>query len=60
MKSKSIIISIVEQRCPRCQSEELFVKPPYHFKGFAGMHDHCPNCEQSLDPEPGFSLGPCM
>ena len=57
MKTRSIANSIVGQQCPRCRSASIFVTGPYDLRRFAKMHPRCPNCGQSLDPEPGFFTG---
>ena len=57
MKSKSIVNSIAQQKCPRCRTERVFVTGAYNLRSFAKMHARCPNCGQSLDPEPGFFTG---
>ena len=56
MKSKSVIHSVFQQQCPSCRSEKMFCKPAYS-KGFNEMHEKCPNCGQTLEPEPGFYTG---
>ncbi|MEM9340984.1 MAG: DUF983 domain-containing protein [Bacteroidota bacterium] len=56
MKNKSLIISIVNQQCPGCRSEKMFIGPAYS-KKFNKMHKKCPRCSQTLEPEPGFYTG---
>ncbi|MFC5193258.1 DUF983 domain-containing protein [Algoriphagus aquatilis] len=50
--------SIFTFQCPRCRKGNLFqegnlLRPGSLFK----MHSHCPHCQQSLEPEPGFYFG---
>ena len=50
--------SIFTFQCPRCRKGDLFqsgslVQPASLFK----MHSHCPHCQQSFEPEPGFYFG---
>ena len=56
MKNKTLIQSIVSQRCPSCRTEKLFSEPTCS-KGFHKMHNRCPNCQQEFEPEPGFYTG---
>ena len=56
MKNKTIIHSILHQHCPSCRSENMFLKPTYS-RGFNKMNVRCPNCGQTLAPEPGFYTG---
>lgn len=37
-------------RCPRCRKGQLF-------NGLLSMHQSCPRCGLTLEPEPGFYLG---
>lgn len=44
--------------CPKCRKEKLFEDPnPYHFSKIFDMPDHCPNCGQKFNLEPGFYYG---
>ena len=48
-------------RCPRCRRGPMFKDPnPYRnlsLKHIFEMHDHCPECGQKYDLEPGFWYG---
>ena len=48
-------------RCPRCRRGPMFKDPnPYRklgLKNIFEMHDHCPECGQKYDLEPGFWYG---
>ncbi len=48
--------SVLANTCPRCRRGSLFVKP-YTLKSAYKMHDRCPNCGQTYEPEPGFYFG---
>lgn len=57
MSSNSLMISIVEQRCPSCRKGKMFVGNPYNLKTFNKMHHKCSNCGSSFELEPGFYMG---
>lgn len=43
-------------KCPRCEKGNVF-KSPMLSAHFAAMHDECPNCKATFQPEPGFYFG---
>lgn len=53
--------SQVTMRCPRCRRGPMFKDPnPYRklsLKHIFEMHEHCPECGQKYDLEPGFWYG---
>ena len=53
--------SQLTMRCPRCRRGPMFKDPnPYRklsLKHVFEMHDHCPECGQKYDLEPGFWYG---
>lgn len=53
----SKLYSILHGVCPRCQQEKIFKNPTFKSIYFTEMHDHCPNCGQSFEPEPDFYQG---
>lgn len=58
MKKSSFIISVVENKCPRCRKGKLFKNDhPYVLKHVLDMHDHCPACGQRTELEIGFWYG---
>ena len=57
MSSKSLIVSIAKQKCPKCREGNMFKEHPYNLNAFDKMHKSCPNCGTSLDLEPGFYMG---
>ncbi len=58
MNKKSKLYSIVHETCPRCHEGKVFKsKSAYQSMSFGKLNDHCPNCGQSFDPEPGFYQG---
>jgi len=57
----SLILSVLQNRCPRCRRGQLFQeKGAYKLKRFMKMHTYCPVCGQALDIEPGFYYGTNM
>ncbi len=44
-------------KCPRCQEGDLFESSAYNLKKIGDMPEHCPNCCQQYELEPGFYLG---
>ncbi|HEV7232337.1 MAG TPA: DUF983 domain-containing protein [Bacteroidia bacterium] len=58
MNHDSIIYSILNQKCPRCHTGDLFLsKNPYNIPKIYAMPDNCPVCGQSFLPEVGFWWG---
>ncbi|MDX5421026.1 MAG: DUF983 domain-containing protein [Hymenobacteraceae bacterium] len=53
----SKMYSILHYKCPRCHEGELFVHKGWSYTRFSQMHDTCPYCNQSYEPEPGFYYG---
>ncbi len=57
----NFIWSQLAMRCPRCRRGPMFKDPnPYRnlgLKHIFEMHDHCPECGQRYDLEPGFWYG---
>src|SRR5690554_1100974 len=54
----SKIYSIVTCRCPKCHEGKMFLPGTlFHPMKFSKMHDYCPECGQSFEPEPGFYFG---
>ena len=53
--------SILTMKCPRCRRGEMF-KDDHIFRKLSlkhifDMYDHCPECGQKYDMEPGFWYG---
>jgi uncharacterized protein (DUF983 family) len=46
----TLVWRAIRLRCPLCGQGKLF-------RGWFGMHSHCPACGVSLEREPGFYLG---
>ncbi|MEM9324974.1 MAG: DUF983 domain-containing protein [Bacteroidota bacterium] len=57
MKTLSLLTNAFAQKCPRCRQEKVFTHRAYDLRRFDQMHNYCPNCGQSFDPEPGFFTG---
>lgn len=43
-------------KCPRCGQGDVFKYPLLNIH-FAAMHNECPNCKATFQPEPGFYFG---
>lgn len=57
----NIILSLVQNKCPRCRRGKLYqYSNPYNLKNFMIMNERCAICGQSLDMEPGFYYGTNM
>lgn len=58
MKSPTLLLSLLSNRCPRCREGQLFepAKLSQPSSWFA-MHKTCSCCQQSFEPEPGFYFG---
>ncbi|MCU0357738.1 MAG: DUF983 domain-containing protein [Cyclobacteriaceae bacterium] len=56
IKKGTKLYSIIHQKCPRCQNENLFVSPAYSTR-FTEMPDRCVHCGLSFQPEPSFYTG---
>lgn len=58
MPSQSLLSSLIGLRCPRCRMGQLFQLGKLTKPGsFFAMHTHCPCCQLSFTPEPGFYFG---
>ncbi|TXI70544.1 MAG: DUF983 domain-containing protein [Cyclobacteriaceae bacterium] len=44
-------------KCPRCHKGNIFKYPITKVSRFAAMHNECPVCKASFNPEPGFYFG---
>ena len=44
-------------KCPRCRQGDIFKYPLKNVMKFGAMHDYCPHCGASFEPEPGFYFG---
>jgi hypothetical protein len=53
--------SILTMKCPRCRRGEMFTHPNAYkklsLKYIFDMPEHCPECGQKFDLEPGFWYG---
>lgn len=56
--NRSLIISVLGNRCPRCREGRLFTSPnPYDFRTTMRMPEHCPVCGQPFELQTGFYFG---
>lgn len=53
----STLVSILQQRCPRCHQGPLFTHSALNVARFTEMPEACPVCGQVYEPEPGFYWG---
>ena len=57
-KKKSVLMSILSNKCPRCREGNLFSNPnPYNFKHTMTMPESCPVCGQKYELQTGFYFG---
>ena len=57
MSKKTIFHSLFLLKCPRCRNGDLFSSSITENKGIYAMNDHCLNCQQDFQIEPGFYWG---
>lgn len=57
MPNKSLAPAVLQGKCPRCRTGEMFSSPAYNIRRFADMNEVCPWCGVRLEPEPGFYQG---
>ena len=50
-------LSILQGKCPRCQSGKVFKYRPVNLQKFTDMNDNCPVCGLHFEIEPGFFWG---
>ena len=50
-------LSVLQGKCPRCQSGKIFKYGPVTLKKFTEMYDDCPVCNLHFEIEPGFFWG---
>ena len=49
--------ALLSGKCPACRQGDIFKYPYTKVSHFADMHQHCPSCGASFQPEPGFYFG---
>lgn len=57
MQNKNSAAAILQCKCPKCHTGDVFAYPAYHPTKFNKMNERCPNCDVRLEPEPGFYQG---
>lgn len=58
MGHRSLIGSVLSNRCPRCREGRLFAsRNPYDLKTTMRMPEHCPVCGQPFELQTGFYFG---
>ena len=48
-------LSILQGKCPRCQSGKVFKYTTSNVRNFTDMNENCPVCGLHFEIEPGFS-----
>jgi uncharacterized protein (DUF983 family) len=56
MIENSVILSILNCKCPHCRKGNIFKAPAYSTK-FTETHTNCSHCKIHYEPEPGFFWG---
>jgi len=52
------LLSVLDNRCPRCRTGRIFRSPnPYRLGQVVAMVDNCPACGQPTEIETGFYYG---
>jgi len=58
MPRPNLLLSVVNNKCPRCRKGKLFVQSnPYHLSQNTAMPEHCPVCHQPYELQTGFYFG---
>ena len=57
MQQKKAYQAILESKCPKCRSGNMFLFPISRVSKFTKMNQHCPVCELRFEVEPGFFFG---
>src|SRR5687767_7486954 len=57
MQNRSLATAILECKCPKCRTGQVFSHPAFNLTKFIRMYERCPHCDVRLEPEPGFYQG---
>jgi uncharacterized protein (DUF983 family) len=57
MSETSFKNALLSGKCPACRQGDIFKYPFKSVAHFADMHQACPVCGASFQPEPGFYFG---
>lgn len=57
MQPKTLAAALIQGKCPRCRTGQIFTYPATSLTRFAKMNETCPHCGVRLEPEPGFYQG---
>ena len=57
MQAKNYPTALLQGKCPRCHTGDIFTYPVTRISKFNVMNKTCPHCEVGLEPEPGFYQG---
>ncbi len=56
MIQNSVILALLNCKCPHCRKGDIFKAPAYSTK-FTETNTNCSNCKIHYEPEPGFFWG---
>ncbi|ARN77397.1 DUF983 domain-containing protein [Nonlabens spongiae] len=57
MKHKSMLVSILTLKCPRCRQGAFLEANPYKLSKMNKVREHCPKCGLKYHIEPSFYTG---
>ena len=57
MKHKSMLVSMLTLKCPRCRQGAFLESNPYRLSKMNKVKDHCPKCGLNYRLEPSFYTG---
>ena len=57
MQAKNYPTALLQGKCPRCHTGDIFTHPVKRIPKFNVMNRECPHCGVLLEPEPGFYQG---
>jgi uncharacterized protein (DUF983 family) len=57
MTNISLATALLQGKCPKCRTGNIFAHPASSLTKFNKMNEHCPHCGVRLEPEPGFYQG---
>ncbi len=57
MKKGTKLYSVLKGKCPHCHEGDFFTNHPYNLKKMGDIHEDCPVCKETFNPETGFYFG---
>lgn len=49
--------AIIQAKCPKCRKGNMFPVPIMSYRRLSDVNQECPNCHETLMPEPDFYYG---